>query len=124
MDIKKRSLIDVVRRKLISNSLIVTFNDKYSNFNIILGNFTNNPFIILTSKILELMQPKKKLFNSTQEAKVWTIFSNLKVDDIPPILKTHEDADHFIGNLLKTKKIPLTSARKDNNVKRITTQRM
>lgn len=105
MGIKKRALLDIVRGKLIPKSLIVDFKENSNNFDVTLDDFTNNPLIILTSKILTLMSPKRKLFNSTQEAKIWAIFSSLKIEDILPILKTHEDADNFIKNLLNAKGI-------------------
>lgn len=112
MGIKKRALLDIVRGKLIPKGLIVDFKENSNNFDVTLDDFTNNPLIILTSKILELMSPKRKLFSSTQEAKIWAIFSNLKIEDILPILKTHEDADKFIRNLLNAKE---NSSNNQNN---------
>lgn len=117
MGIKKRALIDIVRKKLIPKGLIIDFKENSSNFDVILGDYKNNPLIILTGKILELMQPKKRKFNSTQEKKIWTIFSNLKIDDIAPILQTHEDIELYIKNLLDTKKIDLPDQKIDNTVK-------
>ncbi|MBM7650215.1 hypothetical protein JOC78_003199 [Bacillus ectoiniformans] len=43
MGIKKRALIDIVRKKLIPKGLIINFKENSSNFDVILGDFTNSP---------------------------------------------------------------------------------
>lgn len=107
MAIQKRALLKIVREKLIPKGFIIDFKENSGNFDVIISDFIKNPFIMITSKVFELLQPKRKLFKSKEENKIWTIFSKLKIDDIPTSLKTYDEAEDFVRNILTSKGISI-----------------
>ncbi|OIK11320.1 hypothetical protein [Bacillus sp. MUM 13] len=116
LDIKKRALLTTVREKLIPKGLIIEFTENGNNFDVVLADFTKNPLVLVTSKILELMKPEKKQFTPNQEGKAWGILSSIKVEDIGTMM-TDKETEGFIRDYLESKGITITKQIKDSDTK-------
>ncbi|OMD17951.1 hypothetical protein [Paenibacillus odorifer] len=97
---QKRSIIQLVDKKLKPSGLVTRFGVDNNDFYVELSDWKMHPWILFTSAVMVGMNPTTKRFNNKIESAAWKVMNQVSQEEVMQSITTHEEALTFVNKKL------------------------